>query len=111
VRETTLDDPPLATESRTVLGLTLSDDWLDAPGPQPSAVLVVVIAAVGEQLAGLLARPPWLALDRAGIQIVKQWQQLGDVVAVAAGQRDGQRDARCVDEQMVLGARARTING
>jgi len=36
------------------------------------------------------------------VQRVEQRHQLGDVVAVAAGQRDGQRDTRGVDEQMVL---------
>jgi hypothetical protein len=44
------------------------------------------------------------------VQIVEQRHQLGHVVAVAAGQLDGQRDARRVDEQMVLGARAGTVN-
>jgi hypothetical protein len=36
------------------------------------------------------------------VQVVQQRQQLGDVVAVAARERDRQRDARRVDEQMVL---------
>jgi len=36
------------------------------------------------------------------MQIVEQRHQLGDVVSVAAGQRDGQRDARSVDQQMML---------
>ena len=44
------------------------------------------------------------------MQVVEQRQQLGDVVAVAAGQRDGERDAGGVDEQVVLGARAGTID-
>jgi hypothetical protein len=36
------------------------------------------------------------------VQVVQQRQQLRDVVAVAAGQRDGERDAGRVDEEMVL---------
>jgi hypothetical protein len=36
------------------------------------------------------------------VQVLDQWQQLGDVVTVAAGQGDCQRDAARVDEQMVL---------
>jgi hypothetical protein len=36
------------------------------------------------------------------MEIVQQRQQLSDVVAVAAGQCDRQRDPGRVDEQMVL---------
>jgi hypothetical protein len=32
------------------------------------------------------------------VQVVQQREQLGDVVAVAAGQRDGQRDAGGIDQ-------------
>jgi hypothetical protein len=45
------------------------------------------------------------------VQLVEQRHKLSDIVTVATGQRDGQRDAGRVDEQVVLGARARTING
>jgi hypothetical protein len=58
----------------------------------------VVTAAVGDHQVGLLARPAGPASDRPKVQIVHQWQQLGDVVAVAAGQRDGERDPGGVDE-------------
>jgi hypothetical protein len=60
------------------------DHWPDAALPDQSPVLVVVIASVGHHavrastwLAGLAAH------RRDGVQ---QRQQLGDVVAVAAGQ-------------------------
>jgi len=36
------------------------------------------------------------------MEVVEQRQQLRHVVAVAAGQRDGERDAGRVDEQMVF---------
>jgi hypothetical protein len=36
------------------------------------------------------------------VQRVEEGDELGDVVAVAAGQRDGQRDPGRVDEEMVL---------
>ncbi len=62
----------------------------------------MVIATVGEDEVGLLARPAELAGDRAGVQLVEQWDELGDVVAVAAGQRDSQRNAAGIDEEMVL---------
>jgi hypothetical protein len=110
VRETALDDPALPAETGAVRGAAAGDHGLDPAGAQQPAVLVVVIAAIGEQQVGLLAGPADLAGDRPGVQIVKQRQQLGNVVAVAAGQRDGQRDAGRVDQQMVLAASAGTIN-
>lgn len=73
-------------------------------------MLVVVIAAVGEQPVGLLARPSNLAGDRPAVEIFDQRDQLRDVVAVPAGQANRQRDAAGVDEQVVLGAPAGTVN-
>jgi hypothetical protein len=88
--EGSLDNPAHSPEARAVLGGAAGDDRPDAAGPQLAAVLVVVIAAVGDQAVGTLAWPPGLAADRA--DTVDQRQQLGDVVSVAAGQRGGQRD-------------------
>lgn len=81
---------------------TAGDDGCDAECSEQPTVLVVVIATVGQQPVGLLARPSDLAGDWPAVQILKQRDQLGDVVAVPAGQRDRQRDAAGVDEQMVL---------
>lgn len=110
VREAALDDPALAAQSGAVLDAAAGDHRLDAPCPEQAAVLVMVVAAVGEYEVGLLARSPRLSGDRPGVQQGQQRQQLGDVVAVAAGQGDGQRDAAGVDEQVVFGARAGTID-
>jgi hypothetical protein len=102
VREAALDDPALAAKAGAVAASAPRDAVADAAVAQQLAVLVVVIAAVGDDQVGLLARPAELAGDRPGVQVVQQRQQLGDVVAVAAGQRDRQRDAAGVDEQVVL---------
>ena len=102
VREAALDDPALLAQPRAVLGLAPRDDRLDPARPQQPPILVEVIAAIGEQPVGLLARSTGLACDGAGVQVVEQRQQLGDVVAVAAGQCDRERDAGRVDEEMVL---------
>jgi hypothetical protein len=75
----------------------------------------VVVAAVGDQRS----RPASWATDAAahGWHAVEQLEQLGDVVAVAAGERPGERDAAAVYEEMVLAAtptavdRARTCLG
>jgi hypothetical protein len=50
--EGALDDPALAPEARAVLGVAACDDGLDAAPPDEPAVLVVVVAAVGEQPFG-----------------------------------------------------------
>ena len=91
VRERALDDPALAAQAAAVLGAAPCDYRLHATRPQLPAVLVVVIAAVGEDTVGALTRPPGLPRDRA--DTIDQRQQLGDVVAVAAGQADRERDA------------------
>jgi hypothetical protein len=83
-----------------VRGAAPSDAWSDPAGAQEPAVLVEVVAAVGEQLARLASRPPKQPTDRR--DRVAQWEQLGDVVAVAASQRDRERDALGVDDQVVL---------
>lgn len=46
--EGAFDDPAVAAEPRAVLGLTASDDRLDAALPDEPAVLVVVVTAVSE---------------------------------------------------------------
>jgi len=79
--EAALNDPTLATKSRAMLFAAPGDQGLDAPSPELAAVLVVVIAPVGKQPIG--ASP--LGERREAID---QGQELGDVVAVPAGQGD-----------------------
>ena len=66
------------------------------------AVLVVVVAAIGDDTVGA---PPGSA-DAAAYwrHPVEQREQLGDVVAVAARERPGKRDAAAVYEEMLLAA-------
>jgi hypothetical protein len=71
-----LDDPAHPPGARAELGCAAGDDRLDAAGPQLAAVLVVVIAAVGDQAVGALAWPAGLAADRA--DTVDPRQQLGE---------------------------------
>lgn len=100
--EGAFDDPADASEPGTVLGLASRDQGSDAALADEPAVLVVVVAAVGDELVGTAAGS---ADDAAhGRHRVKERDQLGDVVAVAAGYRVGERDPRRVDEEMVLGA-------
>jgi hypothetical protein len=56
MRESALDDPALAAQAGAVLDAALGDHWGDAPRPEDGPVLLEVVAAVGEQSVGLLAR-------------------------------------------------------
>jgi hypothetical protein len=69
----------------------------------------VVVAAVGDQHRWSAAWPPDTAAHRR--HTIEQLEQLGDVVAVAAGQCPGQRDAAAVYEQVVLAPCAAAIDG
>lgn len=102
VGEGALDDPALAAEPGAVRDAAFGDDGFDASCPEQAAVLGVVIAAVGQHDVGLDPRAPDLAGDRSRRQPVQQRDQLGDVVAVAAGQGDRERDAAGIDDQVVL---------
>jgi hypothetical protein len=60
----------------------------------------MVIATIREEALGTPSRTPGLAGDRA--DTVDQRQQLGDVVAVPAGQADRKRNAVCICDQVML---------
>ena len=73
--EGALNDPTPAPEPGAVRGVAPGDDRLDAAGPERATVLVVVVAAVGDDLVGALAWPAAFAGDRA--DAVDERQQLG----------------------------------
>ena len=99
-----LHHPALLAQAGAVGDAAAGDPRGDAASAQPVAVEVVVAAAVGEQLARSAARSAAPTADRR--HGVDQRDELGDVVAVAAGQADGERDAAGIDDQVVLAARA-----
>jgi phosphatidylserine synthase len=78
-----------------VLGLATSDQGLDPACAEEPAVLVVVVAAVSDDAGGAPARTTGQAGD--GGHRLEQRDQLSDVVAVAAGERPGERDPVRVD--------------
>lgn len=100
--ERPLYDPTRLSQPGAMGGAFASELRCDAAGPQKSAVLVVVVAAVGEQTAWPVTWPTAQPAD-AGYR-VQQGHQLSDVVTIPAGQRDGQRSAMPVDDQVVLAA-------
>jgi hypothetical protein len=80
--EAAFDDPALTAQAGAVGHAAAGDAWGDPAGAQLPAVDVVVVAAVSEQLPGSSAGPAAAPADRwDGLD---QWDQLRDVVAVAA---------------------------
>ena len=108
VREGAFHDPADGAEPGAVFGLAAGDHGSDAQLADEAAVLVVVVAAVADHDLGSAA---WPADEpRDGRHALEQRDQLDDVVAVATGQRVGERDPARVDEEMVLGARAAPVD-
>ena len=107
--EGALDDPALCSEARAVFGLAASDDQFDPSLPDETAVFVVVVAAVSDQGPRPAAWPSGPASD--GWHPLEQFDKLGDIVAVAAGERPGERDPAAVYEEVVLAPAAAAIDG
>jgi hypothetical protein len=107
--EGSLDDPAHLAESGTVGDAASGDQGFDAPLPQQAAVLVEVVAPVRVQAPGLAAGPSSQAPDRW--DRVQQRRELGDIMAVAAGECDGEWGPVAVDDQMVLGAGTSAVDG
>ena len=97
--ERALNDPALAAQAGVVLGLAAGDYRLDPPLPEQLPVLVVVVAAVGDHTVGPPTRPADHAAHRR--HSVDERDQLSHVVAVRAGESEGERDPLLVDEQVV----------
>ena len=106
--EGALDDPADTAEAGAVFGLAAGDPGLDAAGAELPPVLVVVVAAVGGDPVGSAARSADASAHRW--DAFNERDQLGDVVAVAAGERPGERDPGRVDEQVMLGTISGSIN-
>jgi hypothetical protein len=107
-REGTLNDPSLSAQAGAVFGVAACDQWPDAEFAYQSPVLVVVVSAVREDHVGASAGPAALAPHRRhGFQ---QRDELGDVVAVATGERDSERDPGPVGDQVVLAASPAPVN-
>ena len=107
-REGLLDDPAVFAQAGAVFGAASGDDRRDTDCLDLFAVLVVVIGAVGEQRVRLSARATAAAPHRW--ERVDQRHELGDVVAVTAGQRHLQRDTVPFGDQVVFRAGSGTVD-
>ncbi len=83
-----------------MLAVRLGDLRLDATPSEFAATLARVVGTVAEELAWPAAGPP--APTAHGRDRIDERDQLGDVVTVAAGQRDGERAAAPASDQVVL---------
>jgi hypothetical protein len=66
------------------------------------AVLVAVVARSASSRSGIWVWPSDLACDQPTVEVFDEQDRLGDVVAPTAGERDRERDAAGVDEQVML---------
>jgi hypothetical protein len=106
--EGALDDPADAAEPGAMRRLAAGDPGGNAASAEFAPVLVVVVAAVGDDSVGPAAWPADLAAD--GRHPLDERDQLGDVVAVAAGERPRERDPGRVYEKVMLRAVSGSIN-
>ena len=103
-----LDDPADAAETGAVLGLAASDLRLD---PALGGVRADICRGRSHgrrspaRAAGEAGRPCY-----APRYPFHEWDELGDIVAVAAGERPGERDPGRVYEKVMLGAVSGSIN-
>ena len=104
-----LDHPAGFSQAAAMRRVAPGDLGFDALSVKGPAVLVVIVATVGLDDAGLGEWAPPLATNRwNGFD---QGQKLGYVVAIGAGQDDRQRNALRFGDQVVLGAGACAIGG
>ena len=106
--EGAFDDPAVSAKSGPVAGVAAGDLRGDPALTELATVFVVVIAAVGANPFGTAARATAAAAHWR--HRVNERDQLGDVVAVAARDRPGERDPRCVDQEMVFRPFSGSVN-
>lgn len=97
-----LDHPALAAQPGAVRTCRPGDPCLDAAAAQFAPALAGVVGAVAIERTRTAT---WAATAAAhGRDGIEQRDHLGDVVAVAAGEPDGERCPTPAGNQMVLGA-------
>ena len=93
--EGAFDDPAVATKAGAVPGVTTRDLGLDSALAELASVAGGVVAAVSADTVGPSARAADEAAHRR--DPLDKRDQLGNVIAVATGERPGERDPGRVD--------------
>jgi hypothetical protein len=106
--EGALDHPAVAANAGAVPGLAAGDLSGDPALAELAPLRSVVVGAVGCEAVWPSTRPTDPATYRR--DAIDERDQLGDVVAVAARERPGERDPRRIDEEVVLRAQSGSIN-
>jgi hypothetical protein len=104
-----LDDPVLRSQSGTVPALRPRDPRLDVTAAQFAASFARRVGAVSVQAQRAATRPA--APSAHWRDRVDERNQLRDVVAVAASERDCKRRAAPAGDQVVLGTASRAVDG
>ena len=108
-RKSTLNNPPINPQTTAVIGTPLSQHGLDAPLAKFLAVWFAIISSITQHRS---RTPKWPAdLARNSRNLLDQRQQLGDIMAVGAGQSHRQRDPIGVGHHMVFRALLAAIRG
>jgi hypothetical protein len=100
-----LHDPALAPQPGAVAAAAFGDLGDDAPLAQLAPVAGGVIRAVGKEAPGTE-----LAVATGRRDAIDELGELGDIVAVCARERERQRRAPAIDDQVVLAAKARAVD-
>lgn len=108
VSEGAFHEPALGSKPGAVLCAAVGNQRLHSEVPDQTAALVVVVAPVGQHHVWATTGPAAFASHRR--HGLEEGDQLSDVVAVAAGQGDGERYAGGVSDQMVLAARSAPVD-
>lgn len=95
-----LDDPALRPEAGSVFTLRPGDPRLDATAAQLAAAFARMVGAIAVETPR--SAPRTAATTAHGRDRVDERDQLGDVVAVAAGERAGKRRPAATREQVVF---------
>ena len=106
--EGALDDPPVPTQLLAVLDAASCDAGLDTSGAALAATPAVVVTLVGMQLVRTASWPAVTPAPHAG-HGVQRWCQYHAVVAIGTTQRDAERRATGVGDDVPLRARLAAV--
>ena len=98
--EGALDDPAVAADAGAVCGRAARDLGRDPAHAELTPLRTVVVGTIGGDPIWPSTRPADATTNRR--HAIQERDQLGDVVAVAACERPGERDPGRVDEEVVL---------
>lgn len=107
--EGALDHPAVLAEPASMLGIALGEDRFDPTASQLGAMCGGVVRSIALHPLRSTARPPALACDRWNP--VHQRQQLRHVMTIGRRERNRERDALRVGEDVVFRARFAAVGG